>query len=310
MANRHTSTIRAAAAIALAILLSAAADRAAPYPRRVEIDGCENVFAVSPNVLSGGAPAGNRAFAALAHAGVRTIISVDGARPDVETAVKYGLRYVHAPIGYDGVPRRVTLTLARALNELPGTVYVHCHHGRHRSPAAVAALMVCTGDWQPEQAIDFMKAAGTAPDYTGLYHDVRRMRPASDEEVAGADGSFPSIAPVGNLVGRMVAMEHRLDALKRCQAAGWNSPPDHPDVVPVHEALQMVELFRESLRSPQIPDRPADYQIRMQAAESAATALCGALGQGDRGEADRALTSLEQTCTACHEKYRNKPQTP
>ena len=45
---------------------------------------------------------------------MRTVISVDGARPDVVRAHSFGLRYVHLPIGYDGVPREQALRIARA----------------------------------------------------------------------------------------------------------------------------------------------------------------------------------------------------
>jgi hypothetical protein len=39
----------------------------------------------------------------------QTIISVDGARPNVDAAKKEGLSYVHIPIGYNGVPRKRVL---------------------------------------------------------------------------------------------------------------------------------------------------------------------------------------------------------
>ena len=103
-------------------------------PERLEIRGIENTFRLSPRLYSGGDPHGVEALAALKELGVRTIISVDGATPDVETARKLGLRYVHLPIGYDGVPREQAVRLVQAVKTLPGPVYVHCHHGKHRGP--------------------------------------------------------------------------------------------------------------------------------------------------------------------------------
>src|SRR5262245_9913950 len=64
-------------------------------PERLEIRGIENTFRLGPRLYSGGDPHGAEALAALKALGVRTIISVDGATPDVETARKLGLRYVH-----------------------------------------------------------------------------------------------------------------------------------------------------------------------------------------------------------------------
>ena len=48
--------------------------------------GLDNVVAYAERVYSGSAPLGPEGFQTLAAWGVDTIISVDGARPDVETA--------------------------------------------------------------------------------------------------------------------------------------------------------------------------------------------------------------------------------
>ena len=63
----------------------------------------ENIHPLTPQLISGGQPKGDAAFSQLAEMGVKTIVSVDGAKPDLELAKKHGLRYVHIPIGYDGV---------------------------------------------------------------------------------------------------------------------------------------------------------------------------------------------------------------
>lgn len=65
--------------------------------------GVENLFQLVPNVLSGSQPAGDEGFQALRDLGVTTIVSVDGTRPEVARAKRFGLRYIHLPIGYDGI---------------------------------------------------------------------------------------------------------------------------------------------------------------------------------------------------------------
>ena len=80
-------------------------DKPLQTPERLVAPGIENAFRLSPRLYSGGEPQGEGAFKALKALGVKTIISVDGARPDVETARKFGIRYVHLPVGYHGVPR-------------------------------------------------------------------------------------------------------------------------------------------------------------------------------------------------------------
>ena len=59
---------------------------------------------VSEKLYSGAAPEGDRGFSTLQALGIRTVITVDGARPDVAIARRFGLRYVHLPFGYDGCP--------------------------------------------------------------------------------------------------------------------------------------------------------------------------------------------------------------
>src|SRR5678815_4385498 len=87
----------------------------------------ENAYRLTDKVLAGAQPEGDKSFAALRDMGVKTIISVDGAKPDVETAHKYGLRYVHLPIGYDDVSPEEGRAIAKAIDEVEGPVYVHCH---------------------------------------------------------------------------------------------------------------------------------------------------------------------------------------
>src|SRR3712207_3553770 len=65
--------------------------------------GLHNFLPVSSQVYCGGEPEGEEGFQTLARLGVTMIVSVDGARPKVALARKYGLRYVHIPIGYDGI---------------------------------------------------------------------------------------------------------------------------------------------------------------------------------------------------------------
>src|SRR5438046_447036 len=57
---------------------------------KVEAAGLHNVFRISEKLYSGSSPEGEEGFQYLQKLGVKTIISVDGAKPEVETARKYG----------------------------------------------------------------------------------------------------------------------------------------------------------------------------------------------------------------------------
>src|SRR6185369_3881462 len=111
-----------------------------PKTVETELPGLHNVLLAADGIYSGSEPHGEEAFAGLAKMGIKTILSVDGARPDVELARQHGLRYVHVPIGYDGISPSAGETLAAAAREAQGPLYVHCHHGKHRGPSATAVI--------------------------------------------------------------------------------------------------------------------------------------------------------------------------
>ena len=94
---------------------------------------------------SGSVPEGDAGFDALVGLGVKTVISVDGALPDLARAKARGLRYVHLPIGYDGFDDARKAELVRAVRDLPRPIYLHCHHGKHRSAGAAATIAVSLG---------------------------------------------------------------------------------------------------------------------------------------------------------------------
>lgn len=270
-----------------------------------------NVFRVTPRVVSGSQPESDAVFAWLAAQGVRTIVSVDGARPDVEAARRHGLRYVHLPIGYDGVPTKRIAELAKVASSLAAPFYVHCHHGKHRGPAAAAVMCQAAEDWSITTADAFLKQAGTSPDYPGLYRSVREFRPPDPGTLAAMGDAFPEAATTPSLVQVMVTLDEHLDRLRGCQQAQWCSPQGQPDVSPAHEAVMLWEQLRELQRSDDVQGRRSDYAELLIASAKAADELRQKLSDArgalveSLGERDAAFTLLVQTCAACHKKHRN-----
>ena len=268
--------------------------------------GLQHVHHLTPSIYCGSAPQDARAFAALRGLGIRTIITVDGMAPDVELARRFGLRYVHLPVGYDGISRERQREIGRAVRDLPGPVYIHCHHGLHRGPtAAVVAAMTCDG-WMPDQAVRALAAIGTSPHYQGLFATARQFRPPTGQELDAADASFPPIARPAGLVATMVEVDRHWDNLKSARKRAWEHAPEHPDIEPEHEALLLRELFREAHR-PGGPaaTQPAELCDRLAAAERQAASLEAALRESDQGAAAIAADGLAESCTACHAKYRD-----
>ncbi len=285
----------------------AAQPAAAPVATPIEIAGVHNAFRASDRVYSGSQPEGDEAFEALAKLGVKTIITVDGGKPDVEAARKHRLRYIHLPIGYGGVPKERAEQLAKAAKTAEGKMFVHCHHGMHRGPAAVGIVCETIENWSPETAEVWLKQAGTSPDYPGLYRSVREYKVPGAEQLATL-GGLPEIAETEALVDAMVAIDERLDHFKAIEKAGWKTPPGQTDLSPVHEATLLWEHYREIARTEDTAKRPEDYRSKLAAAERAAAALRTALGATppDLAGAAAALKEGSQQCGACHKVYRNE----
>lgn len=272
--------------------------------------GLHNVRRLTDKLLTGSSPEGDAGFASLKQLGVQTILSVDGAAPEVERARRFGLRYVHLPIGYDGVSREQGLRLARAVRDLPGPVYLHCHHGKHRAPAAAAVVRLCLDPACPvEQVIEEMKQAGTDLRYRGLYASPAELTRPSDADLDAVSADFPEVAVVPALAQRMVRIDETWQRLQMIRAANWTAPKGHPDLDPAHEALQLREHYRELARLPDTARRPADYRAWVQEVEEEAGKLEAALRALPRKEESiqAAVQANTMACTRCHAKYRDVP---
>jgi protein tyrosine phosphatase (PTP) superfamily phosphohydrolase (DUF442 family) len=283
-------------------------------PEKVEAKGLHNVVRLNDRIYSGSSPDGDEGFESLRDLGIRTIITVDGARPDVERAHKFGLRYVHLPIGYDGVPEDQGLRIAKAVRDLRGPVYVHCHHGKHRGPAAAAVARLCTDDrCGVEAALEGMRLAGTDPHYTGLYSAPKEFRRPTSDELDRLPPDFPEVAPVSGLAQLMVEIDERWERLKLARAAGWKAPPGHPDIDPPHEALQVVERYREAMRLPKTKAAPEEFRLRLDEGRETTEALEAVLRTSPgktvhSASAEAAFKKAGDACTRCHGTYRDVPR--
>ena len=263
--------------------------------------GIHNLVKASPTILSGSEPHGEEGFASLQRLGVKTIVSVDGAKPDLEAAHNHGLRYVHIPIGYDGVPQKAGASLARLVRENDGLIYVHCHHGQHRGPAAAAVACIASGAATSDEAEALLKLAGTGKNYPGLWRDVASYTPPAK------DAALPELAEtaeVESLAAAMAKIDRNFDNLKLCQEAGWSVPMDHPDLVVRQEATIVREGLRETMRN-LVADRPEEFKVWLEESAKISEALEEALQSNKHTAATACMKRLEQSCKQCHAKYRN-----
>jgi protein tyrosine phosphatase (PTP) superfamily phosphohydrolase (DUF442 family) len=282
----------------------AAAPAAPVVPPIKELPGLHNYRRWSEHVAQGAQPEGDKAFEALKAEGITTVVTVDGAMPDVEAAERVGLKYVHIPIGYDGISKDEEAEIVKAVSESDGPVYVHCHHGLHRGPAAAAVARMTLDGVSNEEAVAGLKASGCSPAYDGLFRDVLFFAPPSKETLQ-AIGPLPSAIKPKGVRDAMIHVSDHFDYIKASQGARWAQLPQFPDITPAHEATMLRETFRELARTPEAQAKPAELQAWLGEAESHSAALEDALRVGDLGKADTAFTALKESCTSCHASYRD-----
>jgi len=276
---------------------------------RLDVPGVPNVIAVHSRVLSGGVPEGDQAFARLASLGVKTIISVDGMKPDVETARKYGMRYIHLPHGYDGVPKLRAMELSKAVRELPGKVFIHCHHGKHRSPAATAVACVGAGLLDRADAEAVLKIAGTGPQYLGLFDSARQAKRFELDDLDRFEAKFREVVPLPPLAKAMVDMERLFEQIATADKDHWRTKSgDRPAR---NSVVLLREHYRELVRDPEVNKRPLEFLRLLQAGESKLAGLEDTLADQkakDIAKATSQWKDVQKNCKACHAKFRDVPR--
>ena len=257
----------------------------APRPSAAErhYPGLHNTHLVRPGLISGSMPDGDDGWRSLAALGVRTVISVDGMPPDADAAQRIGAKVVHVPIGYNGVPRHQALVVARAVRDLPGPVYLHCHHGKHRGPAAAVAAAICLDpSFTAADGQRFLAVAGTDSKYQGLIRVPTTFVRPDRAELDAVAADFPARAEVPDLAARMIAIDKLFDRVK---LAGATS----------RDAVELAELYRESARLPS--GRVVESGL--------ADLLTVAANQAERLAAPGGVAAATRSCTACHARHRD-----
>lgn len=270
--------------------------------------GLHNAVAYHEGFISGSAPEGDAGYDTLAAMGVKTIISVDGAAPEVEEARARGMRYIHLPIGYNGFDEERRVELVRAARDAmaDGPVYLHCHHGKHRSAGAAAAVGASLGWMTPEEAVARMKVSGTAPNYTGLYACAANASVLSEAAIEAAPAEYPEVSPPAGFVKGMVEIDVVMEHLKAIEAAGWMTPPDHPDLVPAAEAGRLADLLRVHAEGARAEKEGPDFAEHLRENGRRASAVEeGLLARAEGAELSARLKLVSASCKDCHAKYRD-----
>lgn len=309
------STITAAIALALTQLMLAQEPPMGPASP-IKDSTLEVLFQLTERIYSGSEPSTEEHFAELAKRGIKTIVSVDGAEPNLALAQKYGLSYIHLPMGYGGMGREQTLKIARAMEIAQGPVMLHCHHGKHRGPSAAAVACIAEKKWTNDQAAQWLKQVGTSPSYRQMIADVQSFTLPTTEEKAAMPRELPNKVAPPPLVDSMVQISHAWEEL-----AAIGKPPKAGTLVTkaeltyyANESLQLMEQFVELARDPTIATLPEPFQVELKKSVEAATALQTSLA--DLAKSDQLDTTkladlpklhsaIGTSCKACHTLYRD-----
>ncbi|MDX1953075.1 MAG: hypothetical protein SFY81_12915 [Verrucomicrobiota bacterium] len=280
-----------------------------PAFQKIPSETLENLFLLQAGVYSGGSPQSSNSFKELADRGIKTIISVDGARPEVETARAHGIRYIHIPMGYDGTTVSNMQRIVKAAQSAGGPVYLHCHHGKHRGPAAAAVVCQGLGLWDNSQGESWLKAAGTSPDYPGLFEMVKHFQPVAPAAMAAIPDEFPEAVRPSSMVEAMVLIDKSWEELEAFQKEDYKISAAHPDFSPARSAMLLAESYRELARSPEAARLGEDFLKRLQAAEVELLELRRFLkeSEGRVKPAQGAVywSRVAKSCRDCHRQYRN-----
>lgn len=311
--TRWAATVFALVAVLVTSLLCSAAENLSDDQKGQAASSAssspENLIQLHPRVLSGAGPVAEDQFANLAARGVTTIISVDGAVPQVEAARRHGLRYIHLPVGYDRIDDGRAVALAQAVHANQGVIYFHCHHGKHRGPAAASIACVGNGYLSVPQAMAVLAKAGTGKQYVGLHHAVADATPIAQPELQSIQANFVEVAQVSSLTSRMSEISVLADRLHA--SLSQNGQPDRQELS--HDALILKEHFREVSRSANTDDSAGwldKKQFREWIEQSAKTAeeiehLWLQESDVAQTQLSKATKRLMQQCNTCHQTYRN-----
>tara|TARA_B100001121_G_scaffold175817_1_gene153395 strand:+ start:12215 stop:13063 length:849 start_codon:yes stop_codon:yes gene_type:complete len=255
-------------------------------------DGLPNLQCVDPDmqVWVGGLPHPGLGPSTLERLGIRSVIVVDAPPPVGGTRAT-----VHLPLKYSGIDALEASHLTYLLATMERPIYIHCHHGTNRAPAAAAIGLIGTGELTAEQGLRLLDRSGTNPSFDGLFEAVRTATPIPDDRREPYDGSD---ATVDDFALSMSDVDEVFARLEGASERGWTDPQSPADAAELVDLLR-VSLDRTSLNEDLLFRRLSEGSIER------ATALEDALVRGDRTESLREMNSLAATCSACHKRFRN-----
>lgn len=265
----------------------------------------ENLHKLDQDLYSGSEPSDLIHYQQLADLGINTVISVDAIAPNPGYAHRFGIQIVHFPIRYDGISDERAVQLAQAISQLEHPIYINCHHGKHRGPAALCVGAIGAGLITTQQAESFMTSAGTSPNYPGLW-DAARSASMLDTDTNNADVGFPTHAPVPGFIDSMGKLDRLNDRLWDLADDNWQTPADHPDLSARAVSGRIYDLMRTMQTLPYFDigvgqEMRADFEHSTKLARQIEIQIY----ENDHASVLTTLKAFSKSCKDCHTQFRN-----
>ncbi len=265
----------------------------------------QNLHKLTDRLYSGAEPVGELAYEQLASLGVRAVISVDAVAPNKQLADRYGIRVIHLPIGYDGVPEDRAHALAKAIVTIDGPIFVNCHHGKHRGPAALVVGGIGAGEITGQQGRAYLEAAGTSLDYPGLWEAIGHVSAYPMKDLNAESVLLPERSEPGGFAETMSQIDRAHEQLWLCADNGFVAPADHPDLAPVSLAGQIHDMLRSLEADPYAEQEGELFAMLLAQSIEIASDAETQIRSGRPGDALDSLSALGDSCVDCHNKYRD-----
>ncbi|HYC76666.1 MAG TPA: hypothetical protein VEI02_03460 [Planctomycetota bacterium] len=179
------------------------------YQKIGDLPGVHLVSRMSERLLRGAQPDGAEGMESLKKLGVTAILSVEEPdKKETEAAKAAGIRIVNVPTEYSGFSKDVIDRLVAAARSETGTLYTHCHHGKHRGGAATAILRMTFEGFSTDEAIAELAEGGCSKRYPGLFETVKTYRP--DPATAHRALTLPGVDDVVEVTPKLFKSSTRL----------------------------------------------------------------------------------------------------
>ena len=229
----------------------------------------------------------------LQRMGFRSVIDVDATAPP--RGKDLDLRIVHLPLRYSGITTDEARLLADAMASMDRPIYVHCHHGTNRAPAAAAVALVGIGEWTPDRGVRLLEVSGTDRAFAGLYDSV------ASSNVIPRDERMP-IDQIDRTMEEFPVLMAGIDDSWAALIEDVERRRPATDVTA--RSAEFVDMLRVAFDADARMESES-YRALANQVVVEATELEHALRGVQMNRVQILLDAVGATCTACHRQYRN-----